>query len=263
MPYRPLFMRLLVTGGSGVVGRPTAAELIRRGHSVALLTRRGTGGPPGAESFAGDLTTGAGLDRALSGVDCVIDCANVRTTRRSAAVTYFTDTTRRLGELARTAGVGHYVVLSIVGVDVVPFGYYEGKLAQERLALDGPVPASVLRATQFHEFPGQLLQQLRLGRLAVVPDMLSQPIAAAEVGVALAEVAEAGPQGRVPDIAGPRPERMPDLARRLVRHLDQRRWIVGLPLPGKTGRLMRSGALLPGPDAVLRGPSFAEWLSKL
>src|SRR5690606_22756250 len=92
-------MRVLVIGGTGVVGRPTAMELIRRGHSVAVLSRSATGVPPGAEAFAGDITTDAGLERALVGVDCVVDCANVTTISRRVAIDYFTDTTRRLGRL--------------------------------------------------------------------------------------------------------------------------------------------------------------------
>ena len=119
-------MRILIIGGSGVAGRPTAAKLIRRGHSVAILSRRGSGGPPGAQAFAGDITTGAGLDRALAGVDCVIDCANRTTTSRKAAVAYVTDTTQRLGRLGRAAGVGHHIVLSIVSLEAVSAGRQGG-----------------------------------------------------------------------------------------------------------------------------------------
>ena len=159
------------------------------------------------------------------------------------------------------AGVKHHVVLSIVGIDVVPFPYYAGKQAQERTVLDGPIPATVQRATQFHEFAGQMMDLLKLGRLALVPQMLVQPIAAAEVGAALAEIVDAGPGGRVPDIGGPRQERLPDLARQLVRHRGLRRTVISLPLPGKVGKAMRGGDQLPGPDAVLRGPTFAQWLA--
>ncbi|GIF68949.1 nucleoside-diphosphate sugar epimerase [Asanoa ishikariensis] len=253
-------MRVLVIGGSGVVGRPTASTLFQRGHQVAVLSRGGTAGPAGTEAFQGDLTTGAGLDQALAGVDCVVDCANVATMSRAAAVRYFTDTTTLLGRRAEAAGVKHHVVLSIVGIDKVPQGYFSGKLAQEEAVLGGPVPATVLRATQFHEFAGQVMGQLAVGRFALVPQMVTQPIAAAEVGAALAEVVEDGPRGRVPDIGGPRVERLPDLARQLVRHRGLGRTVVPLWLPGKAGRAMRGSGQLPGPGAVLRGPTFAEWL---
>ena len=254
-------MRVLVIGGSGVVGRPTASALFQRGHQVAVLTRSGTAGPPGTEALRGDLTTGAGLEVALAGVDSVVDCANISTLSRAAAVRYFTETTQRLGRLAEAAGVKHHVVLSIVGVDKVPYGYYTAKLAQEQAVLHGPVPATVLRATQFHEFAGQVMEQASFGRFAIVPQMVTQPIAAGEVGAALAEVVDDGPRGRVADIAGPRVEHLPDLARQLARHRGQRRTVIGLRLPGKAGRGMNGPDQLPGPGAVLRGPTFADWLA--
>jgi uncharacterized protein YbjT (DUF2867 family) len=254
-------MRILVIGGSGVVGRPTAGALVRRGHTVAVLTRRGSAALPGARAFAGDLTTGAGLAEALQDVDAVVDAANVKAMGRTKAVAYFVKTTRRLGEQEVAAGVRHHVVLGIVKSDVVPFPYYAGKIAQERTALAGPVPATVLRATQLHEFAAQTLGAMKLGPVSLVPDMTIQPIAAAEVAEALVDVVEAGPgRERAPDVAGPRRERLPDMARRLVEHRGERRRVVGLPLPGTMGRALRNGDGLPGPDAVLRGPTFADWL---
>jgi uncharacterized protein YbjT (DUF2867 family) len=254
-------MRVLVIGGSGVVGRPTASALFQRGHQVAVLTRSGTAGPPGTEALRGDLTTGAGLEPALAGVDCVVDCANITTLSKTTAVRYFTDTTTRLGRLAEAAGVKHHVVLSIVGIDKVPYGYYTAKLAQEKAVLDGPVPATILRVTQFHEFAGQVMAQASFGRFAIVPKAVTQPIAASEVGAALAEVVDDGPRGRVPDIGGPRVEFLPDLARQLVRHRGERKTVLAVRLPGKAGRGMNGPDQLPGPGAVLRGPTFADWLA--
>jgi uncharacterized protein YbjT (DUF2867 family) len=255
-------MRVLITGASGLVGRPTATAFVDRGHEVAALTRRGVS-LPGVTSYTGDLTTGAGVASALTGVDCVVDCANIVSMSRAKTVRYFDTTTRRLGSLGAAAGVKHHVVLGIVNSNVVPYPYYAGKQAQERAALDGPVPATVLRATQFHEFAGQVLGVLKVGRWSFMPDMLIQPIAAAEVGRALVEVAETGPSGRVPDIAGPREERLADMARRLLAHRGERRAVVTLPVPGKMGRALRGGGQLPGPDAMLRGPTFDDWLATL
>jgi uncharacterized protein YbjT (DUF2867 family) len=255
-------MRVLVVGGTGVVGRHVVSQMLDLGHSVAVLSRRGGTRDDRAEGFAGDLVTGSGITAALVRVQCLIDCANVATARKTAAVRYFVESTRLLGRLGAEAGVGHHVVLSIVGVDKVPFGYYVGKLAQERAALDGPVPATVLRATQFHEFAGQALQRLRLGPIGLVPAMRSQPIAAAAVATALTEIAEKPARhGRAPDIGGPAVEWMPDLARRLVRHQRRRRLVVPLPLPGATGRAMRGDGLLLDDRGVARGPSFDEWLA--
>jgi uncharacterized protein YbjT (DUF2867 family) len=252
-------MRILVVGGTGMVGRFVVAELADRGHSVAVLSRRGGTPDQRAEGFAGDAATGEGVAAAVRDVEGLIDCAHVLTTNRAAAVRYFTTATSQLGRLAADAGVGHYVVLSIVGIDGVPFGYYQGKLAQEATALTGQVPATILRATQFHEFAGQNLRRFRFGPLAFMPAMRCQPIAAAEVAVALADLVDK-PAGRVPDIGGPRVEWLPDLARALVRRDRGRVAVLTLPVPGAAGRAMRRGALLLGENGVPRGPSFADWL---
>lgn len=254
-------MRTLVIGGTGTVGRLVVEELRRRGHDVRVLSRHGGSGVPGAQGYAGDLVSGEGFAAALDGVRCTLDCANAPVVKREAAVSFFAGTTHRLTALAAQAGVRHHVVLSIVGIDAVPGGYYAGKLAQERAALAGPVPATVLRATQFHEFVGQMLGRLRRGPVAVLPTMLMQPVAAAEVARALADVAEGEPAGRVPDIGGPRRERLVELARVLVRARRQRLAVLPLWMPGAAGRQMRRGALTLGEDGLVRGPEFRQWLT--
>jgi uncharacterized protein YbjT (DUF2867 family) len=255
-------MRILVLGGTGVLGRQVVSQLLDRGHAVAVLSRRGGAGDPRAEGFAGDLATGDGVEKAIHDAECVIDCATVATFRTKTAVEYFDRSTKLIGRLGAAAGVRNHVVLSIVGIDRFEFGYYQGKLAQERAALDGPVPATVLRATQFHEFAGQNLDRLRLGRFAFVPTMRSQPIAAAEVAAALADIAEKPAAGRLPDIGGPRIEWMPDLARATARHRGQRVTVVPLRIPGKAGRGLREGGILLDATGVVRGPAFADWLAK-
>lgn len=247
-------MRVLVTGASGVLGRFVASALVERGHEVSAFNRRGVS-LPAVVSHTGDLTTGAGLADALAGVDCVVDCATLTTMSRARSVRHFSAAGRHLSELGAAAGVGHHVVVGIVNADVVPYPYYAGKVVQERIALAGPVPATVLRATQFHEFVGQFLARLKLGRWSFVPPVRFRPIAAASVAEVLADLVDAGPGGRVPDVAGPREESLVDLARKLDRSL------VRLPAVGRVGRAMAGGGLLPGPDAVLRGPTFDEWLA--
>jgi uncharacterized protein YbjT (DUF2867 family) len=190
----------------------------------------------------------------------VLDLANVQTFSARKAVAHFTGASRRIGEAGAAAGVRHLVVLGIVNSDTVPFAYYKGKVAQERTAEAGPLPHTIVRATQLHEFGAQVASGAKLGRLSFVPDMLVQPIAADEVARALAEIVEAGPAGRVPDIAGPSQERLPDMARRLLAHRGERRRVVGFRLPGATGRALAGGGQLPGPDVVVRGPSFTDWL---
>jgi len=149
-------------------------------------------------------------------------------------------------------------VLSIVGVDRVPWGYYEGKRHQEQLALGGPVPATVLRATQFHEFADQMLQ--RGGPVVLVPKMLSQPIAAREVASALVALIHAGPQGLAPELAGPEQLHVPDMVRWLAHTRRVRRRVVTVRLPGQAGRAMAAGGLLPRGDGPRGTQTFAQWL---
>jgi uncharacterized protein YbjT (DUF2867 family) len=242
-------MRVAVVGGTGVVGRHVVDALTTGGHLPVVLAR----------SAGIDVTTGAGLDDALAGVEAVVDVSNVTTMRRSTAVAFFEAATTQLLSAGQRAGVRHHVVLSIVGIDDVDYGYYEGKRRQERLARDGAVPVSILRSTQFHEFPGQVLGQA-VGPVAVAPRMRVQPVAAAEVGAALATLAVGPPVGRAPDLAGPEVHDVVDLARRLVRAQGRRRIIVPVRLPGEAGRRMASGALLPGPDADAGTVTFDAWL---
>jgi uncharacterized protein YbjT (DUF2867 family) len=140
-------MRVAVAGGTGLVGRHVVAELRAAGHAPVILAR----------SHGVDLTTGAGLAEKLAGSDAVIDVANVVTTRKKVAVDFFSRATGHLISAARSHGIGHLVTLSIVGSDEVDFGYYFGKRVQEELVRDGGVPWTVLRATQFFEFPEPLL----------------------------------------------------------------------------------------------------------
>lgn len=241
-------MRIAVAGGTGVVGRYVAAAVADARHVPVVLAR----------SAGVDITTGAGLDGALVGVNAVIDVSNVVTTRRRASVRFFTAATQQLLTAGRSAGVRHHVALSIVGVDRVDFGYYAGKRVQEELVLTAT--GSVLRATQFHELAGQILAR-SAGPLAPVPRMRVQPVAAREVAVQLVALAIGPPVGLASELAGPEEHDLVDLARRLVRHRGQRRRVLPVRLPGAAGRAMAGGALLPtgpGPRGTL---TFDQWLT--
>lgn len=242
-------MEIAVAGGTGLMGRLVTAEVERRGH-VAVVLSRGRGV---------DLTTGQGLATALTDVERLIDVSNVTTTSRRRSVDFFDTATRNLLTAGLRSGVRHHVALSIVGVDRVGLGYYAGKRRQEELALAGPVPASVLRATQFHEFPVQLLARLGRSPVLPVPTMRTQPVAAAEVAGALVDLVLGEPKGLVPDLAGPEVLQMPDLVRRVLRARGSRRLVLPVRLPGETGRAMADGGLLPqgGTRGHLR---FDEWL---
>ncbi len=243
-------MRIAVAGGMGVAGAKVVEAVQAAGHDPVILSR----------SRGVDLTSGQALEQALQGVAAVIDAVNVVTMSRKASVAFFTATTRHLLEAEQRAGVGHHVVLSIVGIDRVDFGYYEGKRRQEELALQGEVSATVLRATQFHDFAEQLLARSP-GPVAVIPKMTSQTVDTRDVAAELVRLAVGPPQGRAPDLAGPEVHSIPDLARRTAKARGLRRAVVGVPLPGAAGRAMRSGGLLPeteGPRGTLR---FEDWLA--
>jgi len=243
--------RIAVAGGTGLLGRHVVAAVEAAGHEPVVVAR----------SRGVDIITGDGLDAALNGVDAVIDVSNVTTLRRRTSVEFFSAASRNLLAAGQRADVRHHVAISIVGVDRVDSGYYAGKLAQEGVALDGTRPASVLRATQFHEFAGQFLDRMR-GPIAVIPKMLVQPVAAREVAVALVALAAAEPVGLAAELAGPEQHQLLDLARRVVRARGQRRLVLGVRPPGRAGRAAATSGLLPtgpGPRGTM---TFAEWLSR-
>lgn len=233
------------------MGRKVVDEVRRTGATPVVIAR----------SAGVDLTTGAGLDDALAGVDAVIDASNVETMSAKVSVGFFATATRHLLEAAERAGVRHHVALSIVGCDVVDLPYYLGKRRQEELVEAGAVPWTIVRATQFHEFAGQLVDRSP-GPFALAPRMLSQPVAAAEVAVLLVATALGEPQHATLELGGPRPERMDRLVRAELRRRRDRRVVVPLPMVGATGRQVKDGGLLPGPGATLGSQTFEEWAAR-
>jgi uncharacterized protein YbjT (DUF2867 family) len=230
---------ILVTGGSGTLGRAVVRRLFDLGHPVRGLTRQGSRPGPAAW-FTGDLTTGAGLERAVEGTSAVIHCAS--DPRRPE---HDVEGTARLIEVARRGGVSHLVYISIVGIDRVPLGYYRAKLRVERLVEDSGLPWTILRATQFHDLVLGVLRGLaRLPVLPVPAGIRLQPVDAGEVAARLVELAADGPRGRAPDLGGPEARGMGDLARTYLRAARRRRPVLTLPVPGRAARAVRDGALL-------------------
>ncbi|MFC8528427.1 SDR family oxidoreductase [Nocardia sp. NPDC057227] len=241
-------MRIAVAGGTGTVGKPVVEVLRERGHEAVVLAR----------STGVDLRTGAGLD--LTGVDAVIDLTSLVTRSAPAATEFFEQVTANLHRAEQAAGVRHHVLLGIVGSDAVPFGYYTGKMAQERAVERGPVPWTLLRATQFHEFAGQPQGGVRVGPLTLVPAMRVNPIAAREVAERLVDLAVGAPAGRVRDLGGPEELPLDDMIRRYAAATGRGDRVLRFPLPGKAGRAFRQGALVAGPDADRGIQTFAQWL---
>lgn len=236
---------ILVTGATSGPGAPLIERLRAAGQDVRALSRT-----PGDGRLVGDLATGAGLDAALTGAEVVVHLA---TNRRKDL-----PDTERLLTAARAAGVGHFVFLSIVGVDDIPYFYYRDKVANERAIAASGIPFTILRATQFHSFPGEILAMLG-GRL-FVGGLKIQPIGVADVATRLAELATGTPEGRVSDIGGPEILEARDILTRLQRAGRAKKRILSLALPGKTFAAFKAGhhlAGLPGYGTQ----TFDEWLA--
>ena len=238
--------KIAVAGATGRAGHHAVEALEAAGHEVVRISR-GNGV---------DIITGKGLAGALEGVEVVIDAATGPSPEEQAATEFFTTAAANLQREGAGAGVKRIVVASIVGVDHFTTGYGAAKLAHEKASLAGPVPATVLRITQFYELLEQMmLWGRRNGDVVEIPRMRTQPVAAKTAGEVLADVATG--RQEVFELAGPREESMVDLAERVVPD-GIRVQAISHPSDGPN---YEGGAMLPGPGALLAGPTFEEWLA--
>ncbi len=237
-------MTMLVTGGTGTLG----SALVARLDQPRVLSRHA-----GPGRVVGDLRTGEGLDDAVAGASVIVHCA---TAPRGDA-----DATARLVTAARRAGAPHLVYISIVGVDRIPLPYYREKLRAERIVEDSGLPATILRATQFHDLLATVFAATaRAGVLPVLAGTSFQPIAVDDVAARLADLVAGPPQGRAADLGGPEVRGMADLARTWRRATGRRRPVVPLRLPGAIARGYREGAHLAPEHAVGVG-TFEQFLA--
>lgn len=239
---------ILVTGGTGTLGKPTVERLKHDGHDVRVLSRK-----PGAGRIVGDLKTGEGVDTAIAGVDTVVHLA---TTLGAGDV----QATRVLLDAAERAGAAHLVYISIVGIDRIPFGYYKAKVACEEAIVASSVPHTILRATQFHNLVAAVFSAQRYFPVILAPSLPVQPIAVEEVAGRLAELSAESPTGRVADIGGPAPLTGRELAEVWKTARQSRRMIVPFRLPGKTFRAVAAGSLL-ATGAPYGTGTFAEFIA--
>ncbi|HEX6357406.1 SDR family oxidoreductase [Actinophytocola sp.] len=244
-------MRIAVAGATGNIGALTVAALQRSGHDVVGISR----------STGVDLSTGAGLDDALVGVEAVVDASNTATVDPAEAVAFFGTATRNLLAAEQRAGVRHHVLLSIVGIDRVDGnGHYAGKREQERLVAEGSVPWTIVPVTQFHDFAAMVAGWTEQDGVATIPPLLVQPIAPRDVADILAEIVTGEPRGRYADVAGPDPQDLVDMARRTN---DARGRTVKLvpTWAGLFGVELAGNVLLPGENARIAPTTFDEWLT--
>lgn len=246
---------IAVVGGTGTLGSGVVAALRERGHQVRVLSR-------GSPEYRVDLTTGEGLGEALHGCDVVVDAANAASPSPKRARETLVHGSRRLIAAAAEAGVGHYVGVSIVGCDRVPLGYYRVKTEQERVAEQGPVAWSIVRATQFHELIAGLYGAAGRWRVLPVPRARLQPVAAADAARAVAVVAEGEPLRRRIEVAGPEVRELRDLARLCRSAAKRRAVLLPMPLPGALGRALRAGGLIAERPDVRGEETFTAWLGR-
>ena len=247
--------RIAVAGATGRVGRPTVEVLEEAGHDVVPMSR----------ATGVDVVTGQGLDEALAGVDVVVDAASWPSNEQEPATEFFLASARNLQEAGERAGVQRIVVVSIIGADRATTGYIASKIPHEQALQSGPIPVRILRAAQFHEFVPLFLDWVRHGDVIYVPEMRTQLVAARTVAEGLAELVNGSAPvpsgGAIAEIAGPRAENLVDVAKLVVaRHGDSVQVEAVSDPDDPEQALYASGGLLPGPDAVLAGPTFEEWL---
>ncbi len=252
-------LKIAVTGATGRVGSHLVEILEQRGHDVVPIAR----------SKGVDVVSGVGLDAALAGTETIVDTATGPSPEQEAATAFFTASARNLQRAGAAAGAKRIVVVSIIGIDKVEGGYNAAKVAQERTLLDGPLPVRIVRAAQFHEFVAPLLGWTIQDGVAHVPEFRTQLVAARVVAETLADAAEEAEieNGRITEVAGPRAERLADVAALLFASqgdsLEVRESRGGLlAQPGDPdATAYAEGAALPNPGAKLAGPSFEEWLA--
>ncbi len=232
---------VLVTGGTGVLGRELVPRLAAAGHTVRIMSRgpRPAGADEALQWAQADLETGQGLADAITGAEVIVHAASSPRRRTWQADV---EGTRRLLAAADGAGTGRLFYISIVGVDRIPFGYYKAKLAAEKLIEESGVPWSVLRATQFHSLIDMFLRMLIRLPVGLLPgDFQFQPIDAGEVAERMVQHLAGGAAGRLPDIGGPQVRSFGDLAGAWLKARGKRALVLPLPLPGRAASGFRRG----------------------
>src|SRR5262249_52224861 len=245
-------MKIVVIGGSGLIGKKLVNNLRRHGQEVVAAS----------PSSGVNTITGEGLAKALTGAQVLVDVSNAPSWEDKAVLEFFETSGRNLLAAEATAGVGHHVALSVVGTDrLLASGYFRAKMAQENLIKASKIPFTIVRATQFFEFVGGIAQFSTQGATVRLPSALMQPIAAADVAAALADVAIAEPLNDTVDVAGPEPNKKDEFVRHFLKRNRQPRKI------NKGGRALYYGVKVnqpnppPGENPPPGPTPFEEWLN--
>jgi uncharacterized protein YbjT (DUF2867 family) len=246
-------MKIIVIGGSGLIGKKVVKNLRQQGHEVVVAS----------PSSGVNTVTGEGLSQALAGAQVVVDVANAPSWEDKAVLAFFETSGRNLLAAEAAAGVGHHVALSVVGTErLLASGYFRAKMAQENLIKASPIPYTIVRATQFFEFVGGIAQSATEGQTVRLPPVLMQPIASDDVAAVVAEAALAEPLNDTVDLAGPEPIRQDELVRQFLNATGDVRTVITDPKALYFGIAVNDQRLTPGDHARLGPTRFADWLSR-
>lgn len=250
--------RVLVTGGTGVLGREVVTRLLEQGYTVRILSRSPQPNTTNVEWAQAQMQTGEGLSEALQGVDIVVHSATDSRRMGKSDV----EMTRVLLERAKAAGVGYFLFISIVGTDKTSFSYHKVKVACETLARDSGIPHATLRFTQFYEFIDLLLHMFTSLPIGFLPmDWKSQPMDVGEAADQVVRVVSEKPLGLLPDIAGPEVLTFKAMLHQWKQARGSHKLVLPLPLPGKFSAAVRKG-LITSPNARVGKLTWAQWLQR-
>ena len=245
-------MKIVVIGGSGLIGSRLVANLRQRGHEVVAASPRS----------GVNAVTGEGLPAALAGAHVVVDVANSPSFEDRAVLEFFEKSSRNLLAAEAAAGVGHHVALSVVGAERLPdSGYMRAKIAQERLIRESGVPFTILRATQFFEFLEGIAAAGTVDGVVHLPSTPFQPVAADDVAAALTEVALAAPLNGMQELGGPESLPMCDFVRRALEARGDARKVIADPKARYFGEELNDHSLVPERNARIGSVRLQEWLA--
>src|SRR5215813_8166175 len=246
-------MKIVVIGGTGLIGTKAVKYLRDKGHEVVAAS----------PSKGINTVTGEGLAPALAGAQVVVDVANAPSWEDNAVLAFFETSGRNLLAAEAAANVGHHVALPVVGTDrLLASGYFRAKMAQEKLIKASPIPYTIVRATQFFEFVGVIAQSATEGQTVRLPPVLMQPIASDDVAAVMADVALAEPLYGTVELAGPEPIRQDDLVRQFLNATGDARTVLTDPKALYYGIPVNDQSLTPGDNPRLGPTHFADWLSQ-
>ena len=246
-------MKIVVIGGSGLIGTKLVSNLRERGHEVVAAS----------PSSGVDTITGEGLAQALNGAQVVVDVANSPSWEDKAVLDFFETSGRNLLSAEASAGVRHHVAMSVVGTErLLASGYFRAKMAQENLIKASPLPYTIVRATQFFEFVGGIAQFATEGATVRLPSALMQPIVSDDVAAAMAEVAIAKPLNDTVELAGPEPIRMDEFVRRFLNANADPRKVITDAQALYYGINVNDQSLVPGDNPLLGSTRFEDWLRR-